>query len=88
MPEECKCPFPVVLKIKTWQCLALEDETATHSSILPWEIPQTREPGGATVHGVTKSQTWLSIWACARVHAWLVHRSSTMLGAECVFSKH
>ena len=28
-----------------------------HSSILAWEIPWTEEPGGATVHGVTKSQT-------------------------------
>ena len=24
----------------------LEEETATHSSILPWEIPWTEEPGG------------------------------------------
>ena len=32
----------------------LEKQTATHSSILAWEIPWTEEPGGATVHGVTK----------------------------------
>ena len=25
---------------------ALEEEMATHSSILAWEIPQTEEPGG------------------------------------------
>ena len=24
----------------------LEEETATHSSILAWEIPRTEEPGG------------------------------------------
>ena len=36
----------------------LENEIATHSSILAWEIPWTEEPGG--VHGVTKSQTQLS----------------------------
>ena len=30
----------------------LEKETATHSSILAWEIPWTEEPG-TTVHGVT-----------------------------------
>ena len=24
----------------------LEEETAVHSSILAWEIPQTEEPGG------------------------------------------
>ena len=33
---------------------------ATHSSILAWRIPWTEEPGGATVHGVAKSQTRLS----------------------------
>ena len=38
----------------------LEKEMATHSSILAWKIPWTEEPGGATLHGVTKIQTWLS----------------------------
>ena len=33
---------------------------ATHSSILAWKIPGTEEPGGVTVHGVTKSWAWLS----------------------------
>ena len=38
----------------------LEKEMATHSSMLAWEIPCMEEPGGATVHGVTKnSQTQL-----------------------------
>ena len=32
----------------------LEEGMATHSSILAWRIPMDR---GATVHGVTKSQT-------------------------------
>ena len=32
-------------------------QMASHSSILAWEIPRTEEPGGLTVHGVTKSQT-------------------------------
>ena len=36
----------------------LEKETAIHSSILAWRIPQTEEPGGLhTVHGVTMSDT-------------------------------
>ena len=35
----------------------LEKEMATHSSILAWIIPWTEEPDGATLHGVTKSQT-------------------------------
>ena len=34
----------------------LEEEIATHSSILAWSISQTEESGGrATVHRVTKS---------------------------------
>ena len=43
------------------QCLGWEDPLekglATHSIILAWRIPWTEEPGGATVHGVTKSWT-------------------------------
>ena len=35
---------------------------ATHS-ILAWRIPRTEEPGRATVHGVTKSRTWLNMYA-------------------------
>ena len=38
----------------------LEKETATHSSILTWRIPTNKGAWRATVHGVTKSQTWLS----------------------------
>ena len=32
---------------------------AASSRILSWEVPWTEEPGGATVHGVTKRQTGL-----------------------------
>ena len=38
----------------------LEKEMATHSRILAWRIPWTKESGGLIVHGVTKSQTQLS----------------------------
>ena len=38
----------------------LGEEMATHSSVLAREIPWTEEPGGATVHGVAKSQTRLN----------------------------
>ena len=31
---------------------ALEEETATHSSILAWEIPWTEEPGGLQSMGL------------------------------------
>ena len=34
----------------------LDEEMATHSSILAWKIPWTKEAGG-TVHGLTESQT-------------------------------
>ena len=33
---------------------------ATHSGILPWEIPGTEEPGGLQSMGL-HSQTWLSM---------------------------
>ena len=36
------------------QCDPMKKETATHSSILAWEIPWTEELGGATVHEVIK----------------------------------
>ena len=38
----------------------LEEETATHSSILAWEIPWTEEPGGLQSIGSQKSQTQLA----------------------------
>ena len=38
----------------------LEKEMATHSSILAWEIPLTREPGELQSMGSEKSQTQLS----------------------------
>ena len=34
----------------------LEQEMATHSSILAWKIPQTEEPGGLQSMGSQKSQ--------------------------------
>ena len=38
----------------------LEKETATHSSILAWEIPWIEELGGLESMGSQMSQTWLS----------------------------
>ena len=38
----------------------LEEGMATHSSILAWAIPMDRGAWRATIHGVIKSQTWLS----------------------------
>ena len=39
---------------------ALEEEMATHSSILVWEIPWRERTWWATVHRVTKSRIQLS----------------------------
>ena len=36
---------------------SLEEEMATHSSILAWEILWTEEPGGLQSRGLQKSQT-------------------------------
>ena len=38
----------------------LEKGTATHCSILAWRISIHREAWQATVHGISKTQTWLS----------------------------
>ena len=38
----------------------LKEGMATHCSILAWRIPMDRGDWRATVHGVPKSQTWLS----------------------------
>ena len=38
---------------------SLEGGMTTHSSILAWRIPMDRGPWKATIHMVTKSQTWL-----------------------------
>ena len=39
---------------------SLEEKTATHPSILAWEILWTEEPGGLQSMGSQKSQTRLS----------------------------
>ena len=49
----------------------LEEEMATHSSILAWKIPWTEEPGGLQFMGSRKSQARLSMHPCglrARPH--------------------
>ena len=38
----------------------LEEEMATHSSVLAWKNPTDREAWWATEYGVTKSRTGLS----------------------------
>ena len=57
----------------------MEEDMATHSSILAWENPMDSGAWWATVHGVAKRRTWLSnftffsflvypyasLWGCA-----------------------
>ena len=43
----------------TFHFHALEKEMATHSSVLAWRIPGTREPGGLPSMGVAQSRTRL-----------------------------
>ena len=44
----------------TFHFHALENEMATHSSVLAWRIPGTAEPGGLlSVYGVAQSWTRL-----------------------------
>ena len=38
----------------------LEEDMATHSSILAWRIPKDRGAGQTVIHGAAKSQTQLS----------------------------
>ena len=56
-----KC-LPAMWKTWVWSLSwedPLEKEMTTHSSTLAWKIPWMEEPG-RLVHGVEKSQTWLS----------------------------
>ena len=41
--------------------MSLEENTATHYSILAWRIPMDRRAWWATVHGVAKSWTQWSM---------------------------
>ena len=55
----------------------LEQEIATHSSILAWKIPWTEEEESGRL---AMNRTWLSYWACEH---WGVGNAIRMLqGAE------
>ena len=59
MAQWVKNPTAMKETQKTWvQSLGreypLEEERATHSSILAWEIPWTEVPGGLQSHGVAR----------------------------------
>ena len=71
----------------------LEEEMAAHSSILAWRIPWTEEPGGL-VHGVAKSQAWLSNWSGTHTRGGAEKRISgrnregLVTGTSCRWSLH
>ena len=58
--------LPAMLEMQEMQVWSLggegplENEMATHSSILAWEIPWTEDPGGLRFMGSQKSPIWLS----------------------------
>ena len=54
----------------------LEEEMATYSSILAWEIPWTEDPGGLQSTGWQRVRHSWSNWACMRIHTWSLGDSS------------
>ena len=56
----------------------LEGGMATHSSILAWRIPWTKEPGRHTVHGVKKSQTQLNWLSTHRVYEFILQQVTSL----------
>ena len=58
----------------------LEEETATHSSILAWKIPQTDEPGGQQLMGL-QSRTRLSISIIVYECLWVLSQHN---GVGCI----
>ena len=53
--KESTCQSMEEMRVRSLgQEAPLEEEMATHSNTLAWEIPWTEEPGRAIVHGVTK----------------------------------
>ena len=56
---------------KLWRIGAytLEEEMATYSSSLAWEIPWTEEPGGVQSLGFKRIRR-LNSWACKCIYMW------------------
>ena len=57
---------------------SLEEEIATHSSILAWKTPMDRGARRSTVHGIAKSWTWLGDSA----HALTLSKASFYLKSQ------
>ena len=52
---ECSTSVFIHLDFPRSRIMALEKELATHSSILAWRIPRTKEPGGLSPRGRKES---------------------------------
>ena len=76
------CPSPRINHLLVAFCgkcyleigVCLEKEMATHSSILAWKSPWTKEPGRLQSLGVTKNETRLS--EHTHLRQWLAHPRS------------
>ena len=65
---------------------ALEEETATHSSILAWRIPGTKEPGGLLSmgsHGVGHDWSDLAAAAVYMCQSYFLNLSYSLLPPLC-----
>ena len=60
------------------QEVSLEKEMDTHFSILAWEIPWTAQAWRTAVHGIAKSQAWLSNWTNWTELSMRVHTIQTL----------
>ena len=60
----------------------LEEEMATHSSILAWKIPWTEEPGGLQSLELQRVQTQMSDWT--HIHTYL-NKHCQSVGFYCCF---
>ena len=69
--------LPAMQETWVWTLEAsLEKEMATHSSILPWRIPWTEEPGGLQSMGL-QSQTRLKRLGTQHSSNWNISKSAT-----------
>ena len=70
---------------KLW---TMEMEMATHSSILAWKIPWNRGAWQATVHGLSKSRTWLSNWEQAMERRGIDRKNLFNVITRLVYLRH
>ena len=66
----CQCRRHKRCGFNPWvKKILLEEEMATHPSILAWRIAKDRGAWKVTIHRVAKSQTWLK-WLSRRAYTW------------------